>query len=103
MWQQQAVKSKTDFDKFLSERFAVLQDEVGDLFHPRATLWYRWIRDEKGNWSWEFNHLEDGHCQNNYPTPKVPLQNQAWKGGKWAKAHVQLNGTSNVVGHYIIY
>jgi len=96
-WQQQASKSKADFDNFLSERFVALQNEVGDLFHPRATMWYRWTKD-----GWDFNHLEDGHCQGNHPTSKHSIHNQVWKGGKWAKAHVQLNGTGNIVSHFLI-
>lgn len=66
-----------------------------------ATLWYRWAKTERGLWHWEFNHLELGHCSNTFPTPKQPIHNQMWKGSKWAKAHVQLNGANNIVGHYI--
>lgn len=66
-----------------------------------ATLWYRGAKDKDGNFFWDFNHLEDGHCPNDVPTPKHPNHIQVWKGGKWAKAHVQLN-RQNVVRHQLI-
>ncbi len=66
----------------------------------KATLWYRWMWDtKKGEYFWDFNHLEDGHCENDFPTPKHESHIQAWKGGKWAKTRVQLTET-NVVVHY---
>jgi hypothetical protein len=66
----------------------------------KGTLWYRWVRDTKKDvWYWDFNHLEDGHCENDLPTPKHPNHNQAWKGGKWAKTRVLLDD-NNVVVHY---
>lgn len=67
-----------------------------------GTLWYRWMSDGKGNWFWDFNHFEDGHCPNSVPTPKHPNHLQTWKGGKWAKALVQLN-RDNVVRHCLIF
>lgn len=68
----------------------------------KATLWYRRAKNAKGEEFWDFNHLEDGHCLNDVPTVKLPVHLQTWKGGKWAKAHVQLNGINNVVGHFLI-
>ena len=63
-----------------------------------ATLWYRWDHEEL---LWEFNHLEDGHCQNSKPTVQHPAQTTKWKNGKWAKAFVQLN-PGNVVAPFQI-
>ena len=100
-WQEQAKQSEYELQQFIEAKYKEAFLQVSNI--KLATLWYRWIRGEKGNWLWEFNHLEDGHCQGNNPTPKVPLHNQIWKGGKWGKSHIQLNGTGNVVGHYIIY
>jgi hypothetical protein len=56
------------------------------------TLWYKWIKDKKGNYLWDFNHLEDGHCLNDTPTPKFPNQKAAWSGCKWQAEHAQLVG-----------
>lgn len=63
-----------------------------------ATLWYRWEQKEL---LWDFNHLEDGHCQNSIPTVKHPAQTSQWKNGKWAKAFVQLN-PGNVVAPFLV-
>ena len=52
-----------------------------------ATLWFR--TNEKGEWM--MNHLEDGHCPNDLPTPKVPGQKSVWGKGTWAKEHVWLS------------
>lgn len=49
-----------------------------------ATLWYRETKGE-----YEFNHLEDGHCENNAPTPKCDAHKRAWN-GKWKKEFVYL-------------
>jgi hypothetical protein len=62
-----------------------------------ATLWYRWARNDDGVWYWDFNHLEDGHCPNDHPTPKHPSHNHVWKGGKWAKTLVHLDQNNVVV------
>jgi len=99
-WQLQALKSEEELKLFIEEAYQKAWRKLMNI--KLATLWYRWVRDEKGFAYWDFNHLEDGHCPNNLPTPKHPIHNQTWKGGKWAKAHVQLNGTNNVVGHFLI-
>lgn len=65
----------------------------------KGTLWYRRAKDKQGVEFWDFNHLEDGHCPNDLPTPKLPIHIQTWKGGIWAKTLVQLTD-SNVVVHY---
>jgi hypothetical protein len=44
------------------------------------------------------NHLEDGHCANDVPTPKCELHEKVWKGGGWEKYFVWLDD-KNVV-HY---
>ncbi len=53
-----------------------------------VTLWYR--TNEKGEWM--MNHLEDGHCPNELPTPKVPAQKSVWGKGTWTKEHAWLSG-----------
>lgn len=101
MWQLQAAKSEKELKEFI---YILYKNALQGVMNIKlATLWYRWSVPKEGAPFWDFNHLEDGHCQNDHPTPKHPIHNQVWKGGKWAKAHVQLNGDNNVVGHYIIH
>jgi len=97
-WQQQASKSEAELKAFVEQLYQDAYRKVAGI--KLATLWYRWVRDERGSWYWDFNHLEDGHCLNSLPTPKMPIHNQTWKGGKWGKVHVQLN-RNNVVGHFV--
>ena len=52
-----------------------------------ATLWFR--TNEKGEWM--MNHLEEGHCLNDLPTPKVPSQKSVWGKGTWTREHVWLS------------
>jgi hypothetical protein len=94
-WQIQAKQSEIALRAFIQERYIESLRKVMGI--KLATLWYRRSKD-----GWDFNHLEDGHCQNNHPTPKHPIHNQVWKGRGWAKAHVQLNGTANIVGYFLI-
>lgn len=54
-----------------------------------GTVWSRLVKDQYLVESFEFNHLEDGHCPNDVPTPKHPDHNQTWK-GKWRKEFVTL-------------
>lgn len=53
------------------------------------TLWFR--MNEKG--TYDFNHVEEGQCDADTPTPKVPGQ-AAWKKGKWVKEHAWFDGSS---------
>jgi len=53
-----------------------------------VTLWFR--MNDKGGY--DFNHVEDGHCDADTPTPKVPEQ-AAWKKGKWVKEHAWFDGS----------
>jgi len=62
-----------------------------------ATLWFRFTRNKKGEENWEFNHLEDGHCPNDVPTPKCDNHKLVWKGGKWMKDLVYLDQTNKVI------
>lgn len=68
----------------------------------QATLWYRWVKNDKGEGFWEFNHLEDDHCSNDHPTSKLPIHDHVWKGGKWAKDHVYLDQGNKVLPHSTI-
>lgn len=97
-WKQQATKSEAELKVFIED---IYRDALRKVMHIQlATLWYRWAKPEKGPAFWDFNHIEDGHCPNPIPTPKHPSHNQVWK-GRWAKVFVQLNGSNNVVGHFL--
>jgi len=98
-YEDQVVASEAKIKKFIDTEFDKLRKFVAGNFQNRtyATLWYRW-----GNGQWDFNHLEDGHVTSKSPTPKHPSHEQIWKGGKWAKAHVQLN-PDNVVKPLLIF
>jgi hypothetical protein len=62
-----------------------------------ATLWSRRMKDENGKEFWEFNHIEDRHCENDIPTPKHPSHSSVWN-GKWKKEFVTLN-TNPITGY----
>lgn len=100
----QIHQSEKDLESFLRTRFADLDWQIYAIFRniKLATLWYRQTKNEKGILNWEFNHLENGHCPNSVPTPKHPVHKDAWRGSKWAKVYVQLNGQNNVVAHYLV-
>jgi hypothetical protein len=61
-----------------------------------VTLWYRWIKNDKGIWLWDYNHLEDDHCLNNVPTPKVESHKKSWTGGSWKKSFAWLDENNKV-------
>jgi len=61
-----------------------------------VTLWYRQVKQKGGYLEWEFNHLEDGHCPNDVPTPKQPIHEHVWK-GKWSKIHAMLDENRHVI------
>lgn len=60
-----------------------------------VTLWFRQLKDSKGNPVFKFNHLEDGHAQHDKPIPKFESQN-GWKGSIWDKEFAQMT-TDRVV------
>ncbi len=45
------------------------------------TIWKRLFHDEA-----EFNHIEDGWCQNDHPTANSKEQEKSWK-GEWDRTH----------------
>ena len=100
-WKQQATQSEKELKEYIEGLYRTTRQQLLNI--KPATLWYYKSTNKDGTWHWEFNHLEDGHCPNNYPTSKVPAHDQVWKGRKWAKAHIQLNGKNNIVDHYLIY
>ena len=51
---------------------------VDQTWEP-VTLWSR-MNDKK---QFELNHLEDGWCTVERPTPKMPIHERTWAGGKW--------------------
>jgi len=96
--EQQLEYSKSVLAGKIEEFYKNAYNELNGI--KTATLWYRWLKNAQGFYSWEFNHLEDGHCPNKEPTPKCEYHKSAWR-GKWAKAHVQL--VNGKVSHYLIY
>jgi hypothetical protein len=70
-----------------------------------VTLWSRLMKDKQGIEFWEFNHLEDGRCEGDKPTPKHPSHSQVWN-GKWQKEYAYMvdgegwNGSPKVY-HYL--
>ena len=44
----------------------------------------------------EFNHIEDGHVDNNKPIPKFPAQ-EGWKKKEWHRTYCYLNDKQEVV------
>lgn len=67
-----------------------------------CTLWYRLMRDKEGNDVYEFNHLEDGHCESAKPTPKHP-DHQAWARATWRKEHAVLTADNKVVHDFDVW
>jgi hypothetical protein len=53
------------------------------------TVWYRWLRNDGGDYYWDFNHVEDGHITTDLPTPKCPEHKRIWQ-GKWKFEHAWL-------------
>ena len=56
------------------------------------TIWYRLTKMKDGSSEFLFNHIEDGHCSNEHPTPNIDPEEgepyavqKAWKGAKWRK------------------
>ncbi len=60
------------------------------------TLWSRQTKAKDGTLGWDFNHIEDGHCPNDTPTPKHPFHVNVWK-GMWQKEFAHLNEKNEVV------
>ena len=95
---------KKELADFINTEAEKLKAWVHEQLYPRklGTLWYRWNKN-----GWEFNHLEDGHCPNDIPTPVHPGHVALWSGGKWAKAYIQLNVNEETgvdkVQHYLIF
>lgn len=61
------------------------------------TVWERFNKRDDGRWIWEHNHIEDGHCNADTPTPKFSNQAKDWKNGKWRKFFCYLNELNIVV------
>ncbi len=61
------------------------------------TIWERWLKQKDGSFQWEHNHIEEGHCPNDVPTPKVEVHKRTWSGGKWRKFFRHLNEKDVVV------
>lgn len=53
-----------------------------------VTLWFRHVKVD-GELTSEFNHLEDGHCENDVPTPKHESHKRVWS-GVWTKQFASL-------------
>jgi hypothetical protein len=61
------------------------------------TCWEKWEQQEDKSWDWQHNHIEEGHCPNDLPTPKVELHKRAWAKGPWRKSFNYLNEDRIVV------
>lgn len=51
----------------------------------KITSWYA-----RTHYTWEHNHIEDGHVNGRSPTPKTEYQERCWKNKGWRKYHAQL-------------
>ncbi len=50
-----------------------------------------WSKLNKKTSQYDYNHLEDGWCENDVPTPMIEKSLQAdWKNSKWEKTHSYL-------------
>lgn len=56
-----------------------------------VTLWYVVTKD-----GLKYNHLEDGHSENDKPTPKFDAQ-KSWAGQEWKKKFGNLTNENIVV------
>ena len=56
------------------------------------TAWSRMLKNDEGVVGPVFNHIEDGHCANDTPTPKLDIHKKVW-GGKWSKEFAHLTDT----------
>lgn len=54
-----------------------------------VTLWSRVLKKDGEEYP-DFNHIEDGHCSNDSPTPVHEIHKRVW-GGKWAKEFAYLS------------
>lgn len=54
-----------------------------------CTLWFRERTDDQGKKSFGFNHLEDGVCLADKPTPMHP-NHKVWVSANWKKEHALL-------------
>ncbi len=68
---------------FLTKDYELPFVKLVSIIKP-VTLWSRLMKDKQGFEFWEFNHLEDGHCEADKPTQKHPSHAQVWN-GKWKK------------------
>jgi hypothetical protein len=64
-----------------------------------VTIWYRLNRDKAGNEVFEHNHIENGHCEGDKPTPKHP-SHSAWARSKWRKEHAVLTSAGTIERDY---
>lgn len=64
------------------------------------TVWKLFNVDTK---EYELNHIEDGHCEKDYPTQhldhtgKIFDQQKGWSKGKWIKSFAQLDDKYKVI------
>lgn len=61
------------------------------------TIWERHKKDDKGNWSWEHNHIEDGYDPaRTVPTSINEDQCKGWKGSEWKMIEGVMTDTHEV-------
>lgn len=64
------------------------------------TSWYGWNPDTE---KWVFNHIENGHSKDHFPTKKLddegkpfPAQ-RSWHTGRWKKEHAHLDDNDKII------
>lgn len=67
----------------------------------RITVWEMWVGPRR-NLRLEHNHIEDGHSERLYPTPKFPSQKAAWSGQTWVRTHAYLDEHDRVVSALLV-
>ena len=55
----------------------------------KITLWERQVKNERGEFVYEFNHISDGFDDAEEPAPKFPNQ-QSWLKSNWRKTEASL-------------
>lgn len=66
-------------------------------FLTPITIWSRWCKGEDNTWRWEHNHLEQGNCSKELPTPRHENHKRSWASGKWTKKFGFLTDDNKVV------
>lgn len=66
-------------------------------FIKPLTVWERYNKQDNGQYKWEHNHIEFGHCPNEVPTPLCEAHKKIWSGGQWRKSLRYLDENNVVI------